>query len=81
MKKLFIILLIFISTLAYAKTTVIRTNSIEIDKYTYIYQKILCIDGYKYLTTYTSHPHASTSTIQMFEDDEGHSLPITCKNK
>lgn len=81
MKKLFIILLILISTLAYAKTTVIRTNSIEIDKYRYIYQKILCIDGYKYLVTYTSHSYSSTSTIQMFENNYGAKLPIVCKNK
>jgi hypothetical protein len=81
MKKLLVALLILISTLAYAKTTLLGTHSIEIEEYRYAYQKILCIDGYKYLLTYTKHDYAAVSTIQMFQGMGGYTVPISCKNK
>ena len=43
--------------------------------------KVQCIEGYKYLLTYTKHDYAAVSTIQMFQSMGGYTVPISCKNK
>ena len=43
---------------------------------------VMCIDNYKYLYSYGVHGHPDIeideSTIQMFEERDGKSLPVRC---
>jgi len=46
--------------------------------------KVFCIDNYKYLHSYSKYfpvmgdMHVNDSTIQMFEERDGKSLPVRC---
>lgn len=78
MKKLFIILLIFISVAAYAKMGVIERNYYDNQKIKII---ILCIDGYKYILVYGDYSERTSSMIQMYEWNKIFSkvMPVSCK--
>lgn len=84
MKKLLVIIFILCSSFSFAKTTVIDRFSLSKDEsYKYsdrIYYRILCIGGYKYLTTYTLHSYSSAHTIQMYQIENGDPRPIRCNS-
>lgn len=40
--------------------------------------RVICIDGYKYLNTSNDRQNRANSTIQMFEERDGKSLPVRC---
>lgn len=78
MKKLFIILLIFISIVAYAKMEVIEVKYYDDQKIV-----IVCIDGYKYMIVNTVGSSSSrpASIIQMYEYTKIFSkvMSVSCK--
>lgn len=79
MKKLFIILLLLISSIAYTKTTVLSKIKIIDDSCLLIMR----IDGYKFLVSSNTYfRNLSSTVIQMYEKDlDGKVVPQTCKNK
>ncbi len=80
MKKLLIILLLLIGTIAYSKVYIIKTIKVGNN---IIY--IMCIDGYKYMLARDrmGHPYSSPSILQMQKNYISSSNTIfdTCEDK
>jgi len=76
MKKIIIILVMLITALSFAKTTVLTTIDIKGD----IILIIVCVDGYKYLITKSQLNNYKISTTQMMEEDkEGKVTLVKCE--
>ncbi len=71
-KLLAISLLLFTSQVFGEKSKILQEDFITDRDFVL---RIICIDGYKYLSTSRS---PEISTIQMFEERDGKSLPVRC---
>jgi hypothetical protein len=77
MKKLIVILLLFISTVAFAKITLLERRNIDDKTIT-----IFCIHGYKYVMVEWDFSHITPLT-QMYRDSPSGNTPqpIRCSNE
>lgn len=75
MKKLLLLLFLLVATPVFAKTYVMKYIRIGDE----VRIRILCIDGYKWLLTYSPYSDYHTRAEQMFEkDSDGKTVPGTC---
>jgi hypothetical protein len=78
--KIYLIATILVSAISfaeeYSETKVIKEEQIKSIKF-----KTICIDGYKFLNTdrQISKHVLNNSTIQMFEEKNGVSVPSKCE--